>query len=75
MEAVRGVRQFERGDLCGHRAVSATAAAKERQSVIDHSVRTTQDKDVPLSIVDVPGGSSPFALPTFVLDAIKRAAR
>lgn len=73
-DSSRGIRTLARGDLTGARAVTATEAAKERQAIIENSVRALQDKDVPLTIVQVPGGS-PFALPRHVYDAIKRSAR
>jgi len=67
-------RQPGPGDLTGARALSASQAAADRQEIIDHSSRMLNDPDVPLAIVDVPGGS-PFALPRYVLDAIRRAAK
>ncbi len=69
----RGSVPLGRGDLTGMRAQLAREEAKDRQETIDRSVRTMTDPSVELEIIQVAGGSD-FALPKYVLRAI-RAAR
>lgn len=67
--------RIQHGDLCAARAVTATEAAKERASVIAHSISELKDPDTALVLVDIPGRTSRSAVPKFVVEAIQRAAR
>ena len=74
-QAAGGTRALHPGDITGRRAATETEAAKERQSVIDHTISELRDPDTQIVLVLIPGRTSAYALPKYVLDAIKRAAR
>jgi hypothetical protein len=75
MEAQRGIRTLNRGDLTGARAVTATEAAKERASVIARTTSELNDPDTQIELVPIPGRASAYALPTYVVQAIRKSAR
>jgi hypothetical protein len=70
----RGNVSLERTDLCGQRAQLLREEAKDRAATIANSARLIQDPDTQLTIIKVPGASD-FALPTFVLTAIRSTGR